>query len=173
LISKITIKKHSLDTASLKKLFTAPKPSDKIKALVQLIADRQREGKIRNLEDYKTWAAVDMAYDAPMTNSQSSILRSILADGGDEVQVLNALKNWGLNPGLLFTEEKSEGEKKWIPNYPMLYEVTIPLMRAYLTIRLANIFNARNVTPLFQYQPSPSCRWIWCSESRACRVTPP
>ena len=155
MISKATIKKYGLDTKSLKALFTADKPKKGVKALVELIADRQREGKERSLTDYKQHAATDMAYDAPLNNSTSAILRSILDKGGTETEIFNALKTWGLNPDCLFCGVKQEnGDMKWTPNYPMLYNVTIPLVRAYLTIRHATIFNERNVTPLFDYQPS-------------------
>lgn len=155
MLSKKTIKKYGLDTKSLKAVFTAEKPKPKHKKLIELIANRQREGKLRNLGDAKTWAAVDLAYDAPLTNSQSAILRSILEKGGDEKSILASLRNWGLNPECLFCKGDSVKDADvWIPNYPMLYNVTIPLVRAYLTIRLANIFNERNVTPLFDYQPS-------------------
>jgi len=153
--SKATIKKYGLDTKSLKALFTADKPKKGVKALVELIADRQREGKERNLTDYRVWHAVDLSYDATWNNSTSAILRSILDQGGTEMDILKSLKSWALDPNCLFCEETMEnGDKKYTPNYPMLYNVTIPLVRAYLTIRLANIFNERNVTPLFQYQPS-------------------
>lgn len=154
MISQATIKKYKLDSESLKKLFTADKPSKKIKDLVKLVSDRQHDGKIRCLTDYKIWAAVDLAFDAPMSNSQTAIIRSILEQGNSEIQTLEALKRWGLNPNLLFVEEASGDKKKWTPNYPMLFNVTIPLVRAYLTIRLANIFNERNTTPLLQYNPS-------------------
>ena len=159
MISKATIKKYGLDTKSLKALFTADKPKKGVKALVELIADRQREGKERNLSDYRVWHAVDLSYDATWNNSQSAILRSILDQGGTEMDILKSLKSWALDPSCLFCEEDfvtegGEHKKKYTPNYPMLYNVTIPLVRAYLTIRLANIFNERNVTPLFQYQPS-------------------
>jgi hypothetical protein len=155
MISKKTIKKYKLDTASLKVLFTADKPKKGVRALVELIADRQREGKERSLFDYKQYAAIDMAYDAPLNNATSSILRSILDKGGTEKEIFGALQHWGLNPDCLFCETKMEnGNSKWTPNYPMLYNVTIPLVRAYLTIRHATIFNERNVSPLFDYQPS-------------------
>ena len=155
MISKATIKKYKLDTASLKAAFTAEKPKKGVKALVQLIADRQHEGKLRNLTDYKVWHAVDLAYDATWNNSTSAILRSIIDSGDTEIEILQSLKQWGLNPECLFCKDETvAGETKWIPNYPLLYNVTIPLVRAYLTIRLANIFNERNTTPLFVYQPA-------------------
>lgn len=158
MLSQATIKKLKLDTASLKSLFTAEKPKKGIKALIELVADRQREGKLRCLTDYRVWHSVDLAYDATFSNSQATVLRHILGAGGDEKQTLESLRDWGLNPSLLFTEipfTESNGTRgtRYEPNYPMFFNVTIPLVRAYLTIRLANIFNERNVTPLFDYQP--------------------
>jgi hypothetical protein len=160
MISQATIKKYGLDSDSLKPLFAYDreipkgKKPDKVGDLIRLIADRQREGRERNLTDYKKWAVVDMSYDTPANQETMMLLNNILQGGGNELEIFSALEKWGLNPECLFCKgDIKNGKQTWIPNYPLFREFTIPLVRAYLTIRQANIFNQRNTTPLFDYQP--------------------
>ena len=156
MISQATIKRHKLDSESLKPLFAVDrkvpkgKEPDLIGDLIRLVSDRQKEGRERCLNEFRKWASVDMSYDTPLNQEMTTILRHILedADGsmeGRDVRILNALKTWGLNPECLFCKtEPTAGKVVWKANYPLFYKFTIPLVRAYLTIRLANIFNERN-----------------------------
>jgi hypothetical protein len=154
-ISQATIKKYKLDADSLKAAFTAEKLKKPIKDLIRLVADRQKEGRERNLSDYKKWAVIDMAYDTPANQETEALLHHILAGGGNEVEIFKGLEKWGLNPECLFCKgDVVNGKQQWIPNFPFFKNFTIPLVRAYLTIRQANIFNDRNTTPLFDYQPT-------------------
>jgi hypothetical protein len=154
MISQTTIKKYKLDPDSLKSLFTSAKPSDEIKLLTDLIGDRIKESRERNFSDYKIWAAVDMAYDTPFTQTTATILRHITGTCKDEKEVFNALESWGLSRDLLFSPgDEAGGAKKWHADYKSFTEVFVPLVRAYLTIRLSKIFNDRNLTPLFEYTP--------------------
>lgn len=154
MIPSSLFKKHKCDTESLKALATSEKPSKKWQKLVSIIADRIRDGRERSLKDYRVWAAVDLAYDAPFHQETPTIIRHILSDGGDAKAIQTAMKSWGLCEGKLFCRVKDDkgAEKLWL-NATIFHEVLIPVTRAYVSVRLAKIFNDRNLTPLFKYEP--------------------
>lgn len=147
-------KKHKCDTESLKLLATAEKPSKKWQKLVSIISDRIRDGRERSLKDYRVWAAVDLAYDAPFHQETPTIIRHILNEGANANEIQKLMKGWGLCEGKLFCRSKDEqgNEKLWL-NPQIFHEVLIPVTRAYVSVRLAKIFNDRNLTPLFKYEP--------------------
>lgn len=70
-------------------------------------------------------------------------------------ETLEAVKGWGLDPDSLFTRELDEKSRqpKLVPNFPTFYKVLVPLVKAYVTIRLSKLFTDRNQLPLFKYEP--------------------
>lgn len=154
MISRKVIKKYGLDAKSLKKYFTAKEPDANVTRLRQLIADRIKDGRMRNLTEYRTWAAVDMAWDTPFAQTTPTIIRGIMESCASTEDVLKALTGWGLDESTLFvTREKEGGGKIHELNEQVFSDIFIPLVRAYVTIRLSKIYNDRNLTPLFEYPP--------------------
>lgn len=153
MISEKVIKKYGLDTASLKKKFSAKEAESDVKDLVGLIRDRIQEGRTRNIAEGKMWAAVDIAYDTPFAQTTPTLVRNIMQTCNTEKEMLGALQSWGISESALFTCDKGGGDKKYSFNEPLFNHVFIPLVRAYVTIRVAKIFNDRNMTPLFEYAP--------------------
>lgn len=153
MISKATIKKYGLDPDSLEALFTADKPARKVKDLTDLLANRIKEWRQRNFSDYRLWAAVDFAFDTPLEQTTPTMLRHIMSTCNTADDMLKALRGWGLDESSMFSCEEVAGAKKWTVNTSEFYKVFVPLVRAYLTIRLSKIFNDRNKVPLFEYDP--------------------
>lgn len=155
MLSTSIFKKHKCDTDSLKKLATAAKKSEGWTKLVGLIRDRIKDGRERSLKDYRIWAEVDLAYDAPLHQGHATLLRHIMSNGGTANEIQSAVKSWGLCEGSLFCTVKGENGAKdsLMLNMPMFNEVFIPCVRAYTLVRLSKIFNDRNLNPLFQYEP--------------------
>lgn len=153
MISEKVIKKYGLDSDSLKKVFTAKEVDEKVTDLIGLVRDRIQEGRTRNLVEGKIWAAVDIAYDTPFAQTTPTLVRNIMQTCNTEKEMLETLRGWGLSESNLFTCETTESTKKYSFNEPLFNQVFIPLVRAYLTIRLAKIFNDRNLTPLFEFAP--------------------
>jgi len=167
-ISKKVIKKYGLDAASLKKIFTADKRDKRVVALNDLLRDRIVEGRTRNLTDYKIWAAVDIAYDAPLNQITPTLCRNIIETGGSQASIMKAMKAWNIENEVLFSPMPAteSGEKRWALNEPVFNKILIPFVRSYLTIRLAKIYNDRNLSPLFEYSPR-----IFTSENRViCQI---
>lgn len=155
-ISPKLFKRHKCDTESLNALATAKKESDDWKKLRQLICDRIKDGRERSLKDYRVWAAVDLAYDAPFHQETPTLIRHILSTCDTAEKVKSACASWGLCEGSLFCEEagdKPSDPKKFWLNPKIFHEVLVPAVRGYLSVRLSKIFNDRNLDPLFKYVP--------------------
>lgn len=152
--SPATLKKHKLDSESLKALFTAKKPSDKIKKLTEMLCARIDAGRDQKLRDYRIWAAVDIAYDAPFYQETPTLLRHILSTCTTTEDVMKAANQWGINQASLICKTcDDKGAPKYELNAPVFYEVLLPFVRAYVSIRLAKLFNDRNGIPLFKFEP--------------------
>lgn len=155
-ISPKLFRRHKCDTESLKALATAKKESDGWKKLRKLINERIKDGRERSLKDYRIWAAVDLAYDAPFHQETPTLIRHILSTCDTAEKVKSAVSSWGLCEGSLFCTEKGEKpgdpDKMWL-NPQIFHEVLVPAVRGYLSVRLSKIFNDRNLDPLFKYVP--------------------
>lgn len=154
MIQTSVFKKYGFDTESLKTLFTAKKPSDKINNLVDLIRERIKDGRTRALSNYRIWAAIDLAYDAPFHQETPTLIRHILDRNNSADEIRKAVNSWGLCEGSLFCKTKGDDGKDILElNVPVFFEILVPVVRAYLSVRLSKIFNDRNLDPLFKYEP--------------------
>lgn len=153
MISNKTIKKYGLDSASLKKYFTADDKDVNVAKLIQLTANRIKNGRLKNLSEYQIWAAVDFAFDERMSQGKPAILRHIMENCHTATEVMDGLKGWGLSPETLMTRTKIDGKDGWELNQQVFTEVFLPFVSSYLLVRLAKIFNDRNLTPLFEFPP--------------------
>lgn len=150
-----TYKANGLDEESLKKYWTATDGNDKRKELKQLLCDRVKEGVEAGLKDYRIWHAVDLAYDAPFNQLAPTIVRDIISKHTETKDILDALKRWNVGVDDIICETvDSAGCKKTVVNIPAFFQVIVPLVKAYVTIRRAKLFNDRNVYPLLKYEPS-------------------
>lgn len=146
--------KHGLSEDELKKYWTNEGKNEKRDALKDLIRTRVREGIESGLRDHKIWWAVDLAYDAPFNQLAPTIVRDILSKHQDTREILDALKNWNVGIDDIIIEKIVDGKVMQILNVPAFFQVIVPLVKAYVTIRRAKLFNDRNVTPLFKYEAS-------------------
>lgn len=152
---------HKLTPEHLKPLFTADEADrkDGVKQLHHLINERIESGRRKNLTDWRIYAAIDMAYDAPFAQTTPTIIQHVvdncLKGEMSYEQTLNAVKDWGLSMDDLFSTIKNDkGEvTELVPNVPTFFKVLVPLVKAYVTIRLSKLFTDRNQIPLFKYEP--------------------
>lgn len=176
MISQSTLKKYNLDPESLKKLFTDPKLTGKstrdqgttpgqlddkskktekgLKPLITLIRDRITDGRTRALNDYQIYAAIDLAFDTPFFQTTPTLIRNIMATCRDEKEMLKACESWGLGKDNLFCKTKqADGTEKFELNAQVFFNVFVPVVRAYVSVRLGKLFNDRNLIPLLKYEP--------------------
>ncbi len=130
--------------------------------------DRQRSEKLRHLievwvsdgvdfalRDARLWHAVDLAFDAPLQQITPTIFRDILESAKSDREILDKLQVWGINVRDVIVQVMDEsGQRKPAVNLPAFFHIVVPLVRAYVTIRRARLFNERNLYPLFSYQPA-------------------
>lgn len=159
-VSPKQLRKHNCTAKQWKSLFTA-KAADKlpeIKKLELLIMNRINDGRLMNIREYRPYAAIDMAYNVPFDQTTPTILQNLIGRNAKQEDVLSSLKQWGFKPEELFlkTIDQTTGAEGWQLNPPTFYKVLVPLVKAYVTIRQAKLFNDRNQVPLLPYEPLES-----------------
>jgi len=153
-----------------KKLEFAPEPAgvepkessewqgrEKIDALRRRIRTHVEQGRLYNLQNWRTLYALRQIWDTPSRSITPTLLNSMIAKyGSDEAGMKDALKGLGLNIAELFTDTGQVDVKNKQPileiNAPVFFSVVIPLVRSYLEIRWAKVVNDRNLNPRIKFE---------------------
>lgn len=149
------LRDHGYSQESLKSSFSAKKKSAKIEKLTNKIRNRIQEGITRSLRDHKLYYALDLAWNAPLRQVSPTLLHSLMNKEADDKSVAKALESWGVSH-LIEDHVSAKGETTKALNLPRFFQIFVPLVKAYVTIRWARIFNDRNLVPLFKYEPQKS-----------------
>lgn len=147
--------KLGISASQYKAIFTQ-RPEDRSKrlnALYSLIRERVRTAIDERLSDYKVYAAIDYAFDLPVSQSYVPIVQHILSKRLNEDDTLRLLRAYGVDPYAIFTEIEDKNEKKYVFNPPVFYDVIVPIVKAYSTIRAAKLFVDRRRDPLLPFLP--------------------
>lgn len=155
------VKEHGLDPKKLKAAFDASslESRPKVKKLVEEIRDCVRNGIERNRRDYRLYKAMDWSYDQPFYQVSYTQLRGLLNDNPDSKKVMSLVNSWGLTHLLPVLVENgktccnADGTPKRSLNIPVFFNIFVPIVMAYVTIRWAKLFNDRALTPHFKYEP--------------------
>lgn len=154
------LKQRGCDPLKWKSLFTA-KPDEKdkrIKKLEELIQARISDGRKKNIQEYRTFAAIDMAYNSPFAQTASTMINSFVSrdwKGGTHEQILAELEKWGLKQDELFLKvPQANGGTALQLNVPTFNQVLLPIVQSYSKIVWASLFNPRNQNPLYKYEPA-------------------
>lgn len=149
---------HGLDAEGLKKYFNKPRAerSDEVNALIQRMVNRCRGGRDMNLERYKVFRAVDVAWDSAFEQITPTLLSAISDKSPDDPSVAEILKDAGLDINQVVVETpdpKTPNKSSKRVVVPAFYNITVPLCAAYLKIRQAKLVNDRRQVPMFKYDP--------------------
>ena len=119
------------------------------------IRSRIMEGQGRNYANYRTYYALDLAWDTPFRQISPTLLQQFLDQDPSDEEVYKKMKDWGLTTWITEEKDPKTGKPtgKKVANLPMFFNVIVPLVRAYVTIRWAKIMNDRRLTPFFKYEP--------------------
>lgn len=158
------IKKAGLDKASLKRFFSKEEAqSDGLKRFLDLIENRIDDGVDSAFEKAHVYYAIDKAYDSPLAQVTPTLLKELGSSEPDDPKVFDMLKKWRLNEldGIWADDTLPDGsikrDKDGRPmkrlNIPAMFQVLPAIVKAYVTIRTARIFNERNLVPLLKYEP--------------------
>lgn len=130
------------------------------KKLVDQIRDVVRDGIDRNRRDYRLYKAMDWSYDSPFYQISYTQLQGLLSRKPDDKKVMETINSWGLThllPDLLGDDGKpccgKDGKRLKQLNLPVFFNIFVPIVMAYITIRWAKLFNDRNAVPLYPYEP--------------------
>tara|TARA_Y100000361_G_scaffold109786_1_gene99708 strand:+ start:852 stop:3149 length:2298 start_codon:yes stop_codon:yes gene_type:complete len=124
--------------------------SPEAQPLLDRIRHRIDDGLNRCIKNHKIYHALDLAWDTPLQQISSTLAYSIADKDLSEESVLNAASDWGLT-GLIETVNDTKGQTKKL-NLPVFFNIFVPLVRSYVTIRWARIYNDRRQYPLFKYE---------------------
>ena len=149
------LKTQGISSGHYKKIFSAPpaKYPKRVRELVTLISQRCKDAKYRNFREWRTYAAIDFACQIPFRQTTATFVNHILSKNLDGPGTLQALRDWGLGETLITKTKGDDGKEVESFDIPVFYQVFVPLCMAYMTIRLAKLFNERNESPLLQYKP--------------------
>lgn len=156
--TKDDIESLKMRPKDLKPKFDAKKKhSQKIKNFIELCAARVRQGREQNLGDYRMWWAMDTAYDVPLKQTTISMLGTFLervAKGDIRSQsVLKAARDdWGLGE-FIRPSCTDDGKPCSKIEWPVFFSIHIPIVRAYLNIRWAKLWNDRDLHPFLKVEP--------------------
>lgn len=150
------LREHGATTEKFKKLFSegrgSGRNSETLKPIYNRIESRIQEGRSHNFKNYQTFYALDLAWNAPLRQTSQTLLFSLIDKKADDKKVLSAINDWGL------TSMVKQEDGKSVINLPVFFNILIPLVRAYVTIRWAGIINRLKNYPLLQYDPQHQTR---------------
>ncbi|HEU4340038.1 MAG TPA: hypothetical protein VFU31_00560 [Candidatus Binatia bacterium] len=129
------------------------KPAD----LVNRIRSRCQEGRSRNFLDYKTYWALDQAWDTPFRQVNPTLMSMFQDADTSDPEVINKMKEMGLSDLITEQIDPKSGKPtqgKQVANLPIFFSVIVPLVRSYVTVRWAKIVNDRRLIPFFKYEPA-------------------
>lgn len=143
----------------LKPKFTNLAKNPKVKELVELGATRIDEGMKRSLASARTYWAIDRAYDVAQRQVSFTLVDGLLNSGRSQESILSTVKAWGLDRMLspVYKDGKqvleATGDPSMKLDLPTFFNLYVPLVQAYTKIRWAKLFNDRNLTPLYKFDP--------------------
>jgi hypothetical protein len=134
---------------------TGPDDSDQAKVgrLIHRIRSRIQEGMTRNLADYKIWYALDQAWETPFRQVTPTLVQQFMDRDPQQEDVYRAFQDWGLTHLIDERADPKGGKPIRKLNLPTFFNVVVPLVRSYVTIRWAKIMNDRRLTPFYKYEP--------------------
>lgn len=155
------LKSRGVSSSSWKPIFTLKRAEMQaghplVSKLVDRISDRIRSARENNIREGSVYAAIDYAYNVPFNQTTPTLVQSILAKNLSAEDTLKAVKGWGLSEKELFLDVPDPAnplQTVKMLNPPVFYQILIPIVKAYTTIRAAKLFNDRNQSPLLPFHP--------------------
>lgn len=152
---------YKLNPDELRKKFEVPggnveslKPGPK--ALVMRIRDRVQGARDFNMSNWQAYSALDLAWDMPFKQITPTMLTTLLDKSPDDASVMETLKTWGVDLSSVLEDApdpKTPNKNVKKISLPAFFQVYVPLVKAYVTVRWAKIVNDRRLVPFYKYEP--------------------
>lgn len=131
--------------------------SDKLATFCRTIRSRVEAGRQYNLCNYRTYQALDLIWNSAFRQVNPTLMVEFIKNykGRTTEEITSALKNLGLDPTGMWIEgpvDPKTGKPTQVLNEPVFLATNIPLVGAYLLIRLAKLFNDRNIIPFIKIE---------------------
>lgn len=149
------LRSRGISAGDYRKIFTA-EPADypkRVRALVNLLRTRTDDGYRMCLNNWRQYAAIDMACETSFQQTTPTLVRHILSKNLSANDTIGLLKDWGLSQNELFKKQVVDGQEQEVLDPPIFYKVLVPLVTAYLTGRHARLFNER-VPDFLKFKPA-------------------
>lgn len=160
MISAADLARYGLDPTSLRARFDkdANLLAEPERKLIERWKSRAQAGRDWNLTNYKTYLAIDRAWDADFYQTTQTLIGMLkdLVESKNEEQALQVVGQWGMTHLLCVDAEAKTGQpagKKRL-SLPVLYSVILSIPRAYTMMRISRLVNERTSVPLFKYEPA-------------------
>lgn len=150
------LKSKGVWSGAWKPFFTADrsKRDPKHNKLIDLLSKRVTQGRTMNLQEWRGYHAVDLACEVDFNQTAATLVQNIVSRNLNKEDTLTALKNFGLSDSEMFLQVPDDtGKVNLVPNVPVLTQLFIPIVKAYCSTVLGQIFNERNQSPLLPYKP--------------------
>lgn len=155
------LKKRGLTAEELRKKFETETPSDKIKSLLETHRNRIQKAIEQNINEAPFYHAIDAAVDASRKNLPHIQARELADRGKKDEEIVKNFKLLGIEnlldsmiePDGTVSKDHS-GQPIKCFNIPVFEKIFVPLVASYRNIRLAKLFNDRNVYPRYKYSPA-------------------
>lgn len=161
------LKARGVSTAAWKPKFEKEGPSPGIKKLLDLMQTRIVNGRTTCFSNWKTFWAIDQAYNAAFYQTTAVLLQNLMNRSCTGAQAYALCNQWGISTNDLFTPVMTPGvngapdtqavDANGAPAFKIrqkaFFKVLVPIMKSYVTIRRAKLFNDRNLSPFFKYEP--------------------
>lgn len=151
------LKACGVSSEAYKAFFAIPleEMKPKHKKLVELISGRVKDGRTTNLKEWRAYHAIDLAMDVPYQQTTPTLLQHILSHHYEKPDDLIAdLRAYGLDDREFFLKVPTPQGDVVTFNPPVFFNIYVPLVKAYSTMRAANLFNERNTNPFTPYEPA-------------------
>lgn len=148
--------KYGLSKDALEKYWTSKSKNKQRELLKGLIRSRINDGIESGLKDHKIWWAIDLAYDTPFSQLTPTLVKDIMSKNSFKTtaEVLDVLKRWNVDLNQIIRERvMTDGSKSVVIDVPMFFQIVVPLVKSYVTIRRAKLFNDRNLFPFMKFEP--------------------
>ncbi len=160
MISNADLLRYRLDPASLRQRFD--KDANLLgvpeRRLIERWRSRAQTGRDWNLTHYRTFLAVDRAWDTDFYQSTQTIIGMLkdLVETKNEASAISVVNQWNMTHLLAPDTDPKTGQPtgKKVLNLPALYSVILSLPRAYTLMRISRIVNERMSSPFMKFEPA-------------------
>jgi hypothetical protein len=178
------IKEAGGDPEKLREIFELPDAElldkhPKVHDLITLHSNRIQEGIDWSLQNARVYRAIDDAFDVSQNQISYTLVKRILSDNPGPEDLLNLARELKLD-NLIIDDKSGKAaqitttrgnqfvidDKKGKVHLPTFFTIYVPMVMAYVKIRWAKLYNDRDLTPFYKYDPAIQTT----EEDMVCRV---